>query len=51
MKASWFLDAFFMAGFVLMAMGLYLWSAPLMLVVMGAILMGLALVGAWRGKT
>jgi hypothetical protein len=41
----------FILGLVLMGTGLAMWSVPLMLVVVGAVLMSLALVGAWRGRS
>jgi hypothetical protein len=50
MTGKWLEDAIFLAGLALMAVGLSLWSVPLMLTVIGAVLMGLALIGAWRGR-
>lgn len=51
MMASGIRDFMFMIGMALVAVGLGLWSVPLMFVVVGGILMGLALVAAWRGRS
>lgn len=50
MKGSWFLDFVFLAGLGMLAAGLALWDVRVMLVVVGVVLMGYALAGAWRGK-
>jgi hypothetical protein len=51
MRGSWLLDGVFIVGLAMLAAGLYLVSLPLMLAVVGSVLMILALIGAWRGRT
>lgn len=50
MKGSWFLDIVFLAGLAMVGAGLALWDVRVMLVVVGVVLMGYALAGAYRGR-
>lgn len=43
-------DLMFLAGMVCLAVGLAMWSVPLMFTVIGGVLMALALGAAWRGS-
>lgn len=49
--SGWVRDGMFIIGLALMGTGLaLLWGVPLMLVIVGAVLMVLALIGAWRAN-
>lgn len=42
------IDILAVVGLAMLAAGLYLISLPLMLIIVGSILLGIGLVGAWR---